>query len=725
MSGVTASWALAQTVDGAFKIARDALIAASNDNIQAPALVSCERFGATLAISTLTRTKIEAMIRQQSKTPLQNFLLAKIGYAKGTSVDAISKTGEGIRFLSLATALIATSNTFDAARALEKMINDTAEDKELSPGMYQLKDILDVLEPRLNRARFLDEVVGFQSLFLPVANKALTADIAMPGPEAICELVKSFRELSRIGDEETQSLKISVGPFAAWVSAFARWSVEVPPRIYYETEEALIIDQPGSQVRICISQDPKYERNIEIETIYRSHSINKVINAIVDDNTKPDLVTGMVSLETHAHLTLREFQLNDDLGLRTCKQVLPYALQFIKSKFSTKLQFHSSTLGTISTLHSINPFPDDEDVAAVMARYLGEDLESLKPLEEGCKLGDLALVRLWIDNHKSFLERDPAEEFFGKLSYIVADILALSLMVAKGSPTAEQNTLLLMYVPRRTLSPLFAVDSQWREYVQDMFRVHELQNGKGTRLEPFGPIEHVMNWALKLVGHDVGKDIASLNWVASSFKGQILLPNILLADEVPPIGFACLSYFPGILMLGTKKDRPFARILSKGTSFANADINDQPEISAQLNLFPKEAIKWELSSKTDYLELGMGWTFNKNNQRPLNIIRALMGSMMMARCSHSADGKISVHERPALLAPGSNRLLEMNRIMTSQIAVYPLYGSEDLKLLALASMMDMRPPGAFEKPLALINRGACMDCLLGVCSLIDCGYVVL
>jgi hypothetical protein len=724
MSHIAASWALAQTVDGALKLSRDAAIAASDDNVQAIALLACERFGATLAISELTRTKIEAMIRQQATSPLQKFLLAKIGYSKGGSINALSKSSAGIRFLSLASALISTSNNFDAATALEKMLKDTAEDKELSPTVYQLKDLLDILEPRLNKARFLDEVVGFQSLFFKITSQALTSNIAVPSPEAIYELVKGFRELSRLGDEDARSLKITVGPFAAWVSAFARWSVEVPPQIHYKSEDAAIIDQPDSKVTICISTDSKHEKNIEIETVYAFHSIIKVVNAIVGNESKPALATGMVSLKTHASLTLRELHLNDDLGLRTCEQVLPYALHFIRSKFP-EFQPPSTQPGTASMLHSLNPFPDDEAVAAVMERYLENNIKaSLQPLKEGCKLRDLPLVRLWIEQHKSFLEKEPADEFFRRLSHIVADILALSLIVAKDYHTIKEDEILLLYIPSRTLSPLFGVGCEWMNFVQDTFRTHELQPEQWV-VRTIVHAEHIINWALKLVGHDVSNDVGSLNWVASSFRGQVLLPRMLLANEIPSTGFACLSSFPGTLMLETQRDRPFSRILSRGTSFVMEELEVTAGISARLNVFPKESIKWELSSKAEHLELSMGWTFNRNNQRPLNIIMALMGSVMMARCPHSVDVELSVQERLAFLAPGSNRLYEGNRIQGSRVAVYPLYGSEELKLLALASTVDMRSSEFFEKPLVLVNRGACINCLVGVCLLIGCGYVIL
>jgi hypothetical protein len=106
------------------------------------------------------------MLRKQAATPIQKFLHAKIGYAKGGSIGALSNSSGGIRFLCLASALISGSSNFDAAIALESMIRDTAEDKAMSPTLYQLKDLLDVLEPRLNRARFLDEVAGYRALLL-------------------------------------------------------------------------------------------------------------------------------------------------------------------------------------------------------------------------------------------------------------------------------------------------------------------------------------------------------------------------------------------------------------------------------------------------------------------------------------------------------------------------------------------------------------------------------
>ena len=712
-------------MDGALKVSRDAALAASDDNVQTLALLACERFGATLAISSFTQRKIEAMVRKQAASPVQKFLLAKIGYAKGGSIDALSKSAEGIRFLSLASALISASNNFDAATALVKMVSDTAEDKALSPTVYQLKDLLDVLEPRLNRARFLDEVAGYQALILRSQNQAGTGNIAVPSPEAIQTIVESFRELSRLGNADTRSLKFTVGPFAAWVSAFARWSVEVPPLICDDQSQA-IVDQPDTKVTICISRDAKYEKNIEIETIYGYDSIRKAVSAVVGNESKPALANGMVSLETHASLSLKELDFNDGLGSRACVQALPYALHLVRSTFGRangtgtfNLQSYKSS--KLSMLRILNPFPDEDVVAAVMKTYLGLNHEiSLQRLEDGLKIGDLPLVRLWTEEHKSFLEAKPEDEFLRRLSHVVADILALSLVVAEKPTNLTKSDILVLYIPNRALSPVFASGSEWQTHVEAMLQ----------RLEPLNlyqllQLEPVVKWALKLVGHEVSNDVDSLDWVASSFRGQVLLPRILLANEIPLSGFACLSYFPGTLMLEAQKNRQFSRILSKGTSFEATKLDISGWISAQLNAYPKDVIKWQLASKAEHLELSMGWTFNKNNQRPLNLLTALLGSVMMGPCRHSADAELLPQDSLVFIAPGSNRLLAGNSIRDSQIAAYPLYGNEELRMLALASTTWMRKAAGFINPIALINRGACINCVLDVGVFIKCDYVIL
>ena len=108
--------------------------------------------------------------------------------------------------LALAAALIGASSTFEAGTALEVMISASAVDKMLVPMTHQLKDLLDVLEPHLNRAGFLIEVLGWKDWWVMNVGEAQdqvamrASDDACPSSDAIHRVVACFRELSRIGD---------------------------------------------------------------------------------------------------------------------------------------------------------------------------------------------------------------------------------------------------------------------------------------------------------------------------------------------------------------------------------------------------------------------------------------------------------------------------------------------------------------------------------------------
>lgn len=143
----------------------------------------------------------------------------------------------------------------------------------------------------------------------------------------------------------------------------------MPPLICDDQSQA-IVDQPDSKVTICVSRAAKYEKNIEIETIYGYDSIRKVVSAVVGDESKPALASGMVSLETHASLSLKELDFSDGLGSRACAQALPYALHLVRSIFggeygSGALNPQSNKSSKLFLLRALNPFPDEGVVAAV------------------------------------------------------------------------------------------------------------------------------------------------------------------------------------------------------------------------------------------------------------------------------------------------------------------------------------------------------------------------
>ncbi|EXJ71074.1 uncharacterized protein A1O5_06067 [Cladophialophora psammophila CBS 110553] len=734
MSPIGVSWALAQTVDGALKISRDAVLVASGDNIQPFTLTVCEKFGATLAISSLTQTKIEDMLRKQAKSPVQKFWAAKIGWAKGDSVDLLSHSVEGIRFLSLAAALVSSCSKFDAATALARMIRDTAEDKALSPSIFQLKDLLDVLEPRLNQSRFLDVVLGYQAL-LPQLHTRLHDNAAVPSAEAIQKIVDNFRELSRVGPADVRSLKITVGPFAAWVSGFAHWCVEVPPMICDE-HGAVILDQPNPQVTICISRNLDYHDNISIETIYDYKSSQEAFGAIVKDADGPAWATGMVTVETYARFLLKDLEFHDGLGRMACAQAIPYAVHLTKSAFTDPTQIYRFTdqevePGLLRTVYPSDPFPADDVVGTLVNIFLGPTYDGplIQRLSGDLKLTDLPAVSLWVEERRNKFPEDPEQAFLGRLGQVVADILALSLLVAEGMTDPKKIDWLVLYNPYGNLAPA-SYENEWRLAVKSF-----LQHGVFLRrTQLLGPL---IDWALKLIGHQASEYVSKGEWVASSFRGQVIAPRLLFASEIPVSGFACMSVFAGTLMLETEKNRKFSWILSEDEKGSLLPLlNRECSLSARANAFPEAKIRWQLTVKDNHLAIAMGWTFNRSIRRPFCTLNGLMGSVMLGNCSHSADTDLERKQDVVLIAPDNGP----HSPETLMVAVYPLYGNEALKMLALASTksygdsrseaLKMLAPtstlSSDDRNLSiLINRAACMSCAIRVCLHLGIGGMIL
>lgn len=65
---VTASWALARTTTDVLSISRGVFEAATTDNVQSLAILACEGFGATLAMSDTTNGKVQHLCSQDHES---------------------------------------------------------------------------------------------------------------------------------------------------------------------------------------------------------------------------------------------------------------------------------------------------------------------------------------------------------------------------------------------------------------------------------------------------------------------------------------------------------------------------------------------------------------------------------------------------------------------------------------------------------------------------------
>jgi hypothetical protein len=124
------------------------LEAATSDNISPVALKCCESFGSLLPLCTPTRYKIEQLARRNHTSHVLNFIKAQIGYKKGDSVEILSRSDAGVRFLCLA-ATLCTLERYEAASRLDAFLQATAQKDLVRPTLKQLQVMMETLKTEL------------------------------------------------------------------------------------------------------------------------------------------------------------------------------------------------------------------------------------------------------------------------------------------------------------------------------------------------------------------------------------------------------------------------------------------------------------------------------------------------------------------------------------------------------------------------------------------------
>ena len=418
-AGMQLQWPLEQTATSTLSVARGVIEAATNDNIQALALLACERFGATLALCPETCRKVEDLVIKTKPPAVIGFLSAFVGYSPTDCASELVRSLAGVQFLGLVTSLVTTIGAFQGGNALEAMLTSWAADKTLLPTARQLKDLLASLEHRCMRSGFADSVLGYHILLTTSLNLSGTqAHDLWRGcaqyPEAvgIAMLVDAFRQLSRIGD--AQQVTIRTTACAPWIVAFTKWCLGHPPSIYFEDGHPLL-EQSAVGVTVIVSRDIGDHSEIEI-AVYR------------EVDTPAELITargmaepycGMVSIENYGRWLCRDYELASNIGFRAIQQALPYALkqiithmQFSYTLADTKQtsQPQTSSSSTFRARSSkeedlmglaTSPFAPDSVISEMTVRLLGLPHPlPLQPLPEGLLVGNLPLVELYIRDLK-------------------------------------------------------------------------------------------------------------------------------------------------------------------------------------------------------------------------------------------------------------------------------------------------------------------------------------
>jgi len=250
-------WALNETAKGAITISRGLLKAATSDNVSPLALMACESFGSLLPACPETRLKIEQLARRNHTSHVLKFISAQIGYMKGDSVEVLSESDGGIRFLCLA-ATFCTMDRYEAALRIDSLLEATRARDELRPTLSQLQSMMTILESKLALSDFAASVAGWEIWFIgqllhPRINRDLPFGGALPPKKGLQEMILLMSATHRLGEERSVLIRC-IRQYVPWLIAFIKWSLGEPPFVQLATGQVLN-DQKNPRILLIVLSD--------------------------------------------------------------------------------------------------------------------------------------------------------------------------------------------------------------------------------------------------------------------------------------------------------------------------------------------------------------------------------------------------------------------------------------------------------------------------------------
>ena len=715
-------WSLDKTIGSTLSIARGIFLAANNDNVQPLAIVSCEKFGNTIAMCQDTCKKIENLTAKTPEPVAIKFLRVYAGFDAADSASQLSKSQAGVQFLGLAAALVTSMEGYRAGASLHKMLESSASDKTLLPTTRQLKDLLLSLEPRLVRSGFLNTVIGWQSFLtqssaIPQGISRQSCDY--PGLKGINHIVNAFRELSRVGESDIVRVSIKVTSCAPWVIAFTKWCLGLPPSIYLE-DGTSILEQPSTKVDVII--DTKTDTGLHVFIHRDVGPPFDLVDTPLDD-VSSKYFTGMANVEDYGRWSLSELGLDAGSAKEALLQALPLAIKQILQILRFGDEHDPRTTDSSARFRPdfkvllLSPFPEEHVIAQAASRYLSSSdaimLSSSMPvfLPVGC----LPAVNLHLDvlrgecscancNATSFqrFRKCTVEKFYIGLTFVCADILALSLFGAE--------------------IPLLHVKWRWNGNTEFITAINSIISTRESDpydscIKPFD----LLNYALALTGSGIDeRNQRKHGWIMSSFKGQVMYPVLYETLCYEKRGYLTLNCLPGRIRYNGEV---YTQVYGRPYRFDLNDLKDLsgPAVKGPRNLIPDMRIVWLLQQADDVLEASLSLKslddeYSRFIREPTGILLNMGSSFLLEACAHDPDAmleapdKFCVFTSPLFPVPD-----ETERDGIPVIGVVAINGSDDMRSLSLAS---------FDGPVVL-RKKACLSCCLDVCRRAGCSVVVL
>jgi len=739
-SSVQAQWSLSATAQAFISVARGTLVAATSDNVQVLAILACQRFGSTLAMSSEAIAKVEQIVVPSPEPAVVPFLKGLVGFFQHDCATQLGQNPAGTRFLALAAALTTSLGSFESAKALDTMLRSSTTDLTALPTVRHLKDLLSSLEVRSHRCGFVDSVLGWQILLQREALPRLSTNNSqrapsdryhglerdlldmVPSPEAIAGLVDVFRQIARVGPDTILGATIRVSAAAPWVLAFAQWCLETPS-LYVANQE--VLGQPGSRLKVVISS-PGNDMGRQLEVTIH-HQLENITQLLGEPSGK--FISGMATIESYGAWLLRDLGLGFDDGmLRTLREALEHGIpqvllsmecgQFTRLGRKKNYGRWHDLVDNFQDHCMLCPLPDTSTIAGIYARLLTAKETAFTSLKKGELIADLPLVsrhlkslteecgcekccentqRHWPPNSKSNWCRK--YRFYRSLSFIIMDILALSLFESS--------------------APLLVSLSSHRD--TGVFMEHNiakvLMDG-GT--QEFDDMD-LLDWARSLAGHQYDSEERSL--ILTYGKGQVIYPIVFDTLQVEKQGYLKLCVLPGTLRYqGERYDvvsLPDTAI-SDDQQPPNRNLPAFPAFSRPLHLFSDYEVVWGISVQDDkelharlLLRSKSSNTITFEND-PYSILLALKDTLFLESCPHHSRAELATADRFASFStPWDDHQEALDS--TSKVDVVAVDGANDLQCFALACT---------EAP-AVLRGSSCIVCCLDVCREADIHVLIL
>ncbi|KAK3990470.1 hypothetical protein QBC44DRAFT_64179 [Cladorrhinum sp. PSN332] len=766
---VQSQWALNATSSSVVSFSCDLIRVATSDNVQPLALLACQSFGATLAMSRETCDRIQADVLPTPSKHLVNFIKTSVGFSRHDCATQLGSSAAGLNFLGLAAALVTTMGAHESARALSIMLKTSAADPTtLLPTTYQLKELLLSLEPRLTRSLFTDSVVGWGFVSASIPSTREHSESSHPSAEAVEKIVDAFRRLSRIGEASLRKVRIRIaGKCVPWVTAFTKWCLGLPPSIVTQDGTAVIL-QPGSNVDIVASGNDEF-------VITMQHDLPLGPEDLIATYDSPKPWSGMVTIERYGQHMLEKLNIgtnmrSDEMLFRAfirCASLT--AARFLaQCRFVGVLKYHGRTESNplleaqqtaTAGLHT-SPFSDQsgQALSKIFTRMIyphspehhidiyddkntqDRDITELPDIK--AYLQECRCYSCCQDYKVSTIGPCLKDSFLHNVSVFVADSLAISLF---DSLTNEADLLV------RVVNAGNSWDSVFLEAVSSIL----IQPSDGTLHSPRPvtcDIQHLIDWALGLAGHDI-RAVSPVEgegfWAMSCFRGQVIFPSIFEHRCIRKNGYLSLSLIRGVLEFEGHKYRvvrglrnPTAVHLRNSAASDDLFHSSLPkEVIRPLNSLPTvRGLHWTVSVGDQILLLGVSLGPGDPATTvfdPFWVLVTLPHSLVVDQCPHDRASPLRQSDPLCTyvspLNPTSLKF-ELSRETrpgqpASEIHVVTSDSSDDLRFYGLAKITIIPfwnsriSPGHFS--VAVVRANSCLECCINVCRSTGCNLLIL